>query len=588
MRYQVVVDFLVANKCGHVFDLAGGMITYLEDAISRKKGIECIPMHHEQAAGFAAEGYARKSQNFGVAIATSGPGATNLITPIASCYFDSVPVMFITGQVHTNNLKKNNKVRQDGFQETDIVGMVKGVTKYAVLVKNQDNILYELEKSLYLMTHGRKGPVLLDIPINIQRTEIQIENLKHFYGSKEHVEMEKKNALHLKTIEQSKVEKFEILLREAKAPVVLIGNGIRVSGTDKELFSFIKKNNLPVVSSLLGLDSYPHSGNFVGYIGSNGNRHANIVLANADLIIAFGTRLDVRQTGGNQDLFNSRAKIVHVDIDKSSINYNIKSDLNFETDLKNFFEAVKFIESKPKKQWELFVKNVTKTFSRNVDYKARTIDPHTFLQELAYHSGARTTISVDVGQHQMWTAQSFVIKKGQRCLFSGGMGSMGFSLPAAIGAWYADKKNDIFVISGDGGFQMNMQEMETIIRNNIPIKLFVFNNKSLGMVREFQDLYFNKNYQSTVLGYGNPDFKKISAAYGFEYFIFKSVSKDDKKIKEIINCKKPVFIEIDIDMMTPLTPKVVFGHALDDQYPYLEKEKREYLNSLKEGLYKEK
>lgn len=581
---DLIVEFLVSKKITHVFDLTGGMITYLEDAISRKKGIECVPMHHEQAAGFAAEGYARMNQNFGVAIATSGPGATNLITAVGSSYFDSIPTMFIVGQVHTENLKKNNRVRQEGFQETDIVNVVKTLTKYAVLITDPTMMIYELEKAYYVMRSGRYGSVLIDIPINLQRTEVEVVNVKHFFGSLEHKELEEKEAFFFKEIDAVKIKKLEFILEKAKAPLVIVGNGISLSNSSQELFDFVQRNNLPVVSSLLGLDSYPStSENFIGYIGSNGNRDANIIFANADVIIALGTRLDIRQTG-NPKFFNPTATVIHVDIDSSSINYTIPSELSFETDLKTFFKASKKIKTKVKLDWLTFIKGVQSHFSRTLTYSPKVVDPNTLLHELSVVSPSKTTMVADVGQNQMWCAQSWKTKKGHRLFFNGGMGAMGFSLPAAIGAWYADKQSDLVVVCGDGGFQINIQEMETVIRNAIPLKLFILNNKSLGMVREFQNMYLNKNYQSSVIGYGCPDLKKIAKAYGFEYIRITGVSKKDPRVKKIMDSKSPILVEVVLDMETPLQPKIVYGHALDDQAPYLDEKQKGILEKLKAEL----
>jgi acetolactate synthase-1/2/3 large subunit len=328
---EAIVDFLVEKKLTHVFDLTGGMIAYLEDAISRKEGIECVPMHHEQAAGFAAEGYARMGQNFGVAIATSGPGAMNLMTAIGSCYFDSIPTLFITGQVHTDNIKKNNLVRQEGFQETDVVSIVKNITKYAVLVTNPDMIIYELEKAYYSMKRGRLGPVLVDIPINLQRTEVDFKMSKHFFGSKEHRQLEKEDAKFTKKIESKKVNELQALLKKSKAPLVVVGHGIQLSKTPQELDLFVKNNNIPVVSSLMGLDALPQTNKLhIGYIGSNGNRNANIVFANADLIIALGTRLDIRQTG-DPKFFNRSARFhgsrLHIADDPSARQWRTRAVL---------------------------------------------------------------------------------------------------------------------------------------------------------------------------------------------------------------------------------------------------------------------
>lgn len=580
---ELIVDFLVEKKVTHVFDLSGGMIAYLEDAISRRKGIECVPMHHEQAAGFAAEGYARKSQNFGVAMATSGPGATNLLTAIGSCYFDSIPAMFIVGQVHTENLKKNDTVRQEGFQETDIVSVTKTLTKYAVLVKDPIDLMYELEKAYYIMKSGRTGSVVVDIPINLQRTEVDPTKIKHFFGSPEHKKMEKSNGIFSKNIDAKKVAKLQTLLLKAKAPLVVIGNGVRLSDTSLELHNFVTRNNLPVVTSLMGIDSYPTNKNLIGYIGSNGNRDANIIFANADLIIALGTRLDVRQTGAPK-FFNPTATIVHVDIDKSSINYTIPSHLSFEKDLKTFFSSTKSIQTPAKAKWEVFIKSVQKKFARGLVYSHNNVDPNTFFQELSLAASNQATVVTDVGQNQQWCAQSWKVKKGQRVLYSGGMGAMGFALPSAIGAWCAKKTSQLIATCGDGGLQINIQELETVSRNKIPLKLFILNNKSLGMVREFQDLYFNKNYQSTIIGYGCPDLKKLAAAYDIEYVRISGISKRDALLKQVLKNKNPTLIEVDLEMIATLQPKIVYGHALDDQAPYLDVKQKEFLENQKREL----
>lgn len=583
LNSEIIVDFLVSKKVTDVFDLSGGMIAYLEDAISKRKNIKCFPMHHEQGAGFAAEGYGRISQNFGVAMATSGPGATNLLTAIGSCYFDSTPTMFIVGQVHTESIKKNDSVRQEGFQETDIVKITTPLTKYAVIVTDPKKVLYELEKTYYIMKSGRSGSVLIDIPINIQRTEVDLNSLPHFIGSREYKKMEKENKLLSKPLNSKKITNLETLLKKAKAPLVIIGNGVRLSETSEELYDFVKRNNTPVVASLMGLDSYPHTEMFIGYVGSNGNRDANIVFANADLIIALGTRLDVRQTGAPQ-FFNQSATIVHVDIDKSSINYIIQSHLSFETDLVTFFTHTKNSTTPKKLKWFNFISSVQKIFARPLLYSPSYVDANTFMHELSLQTPKNTTIVADVGQNQQWCAQSWRVKKEQRVLYSGGMGAMGFALPAAVGAWCASPKSNIVVITGDGGLQINIQELETVSRNKIPLKLFVLNNKSLGMVREFQDLYFNKNYQSTVIGYGCPDLKKLAAAYDFKYEYIKGVSSGDEVIKSVLARNSPVLIEVDIDVTASLSPKIVYGHALDDQAPYLNDEQKIFLEQLKATL----
>lgn len=572
---EIIAKFLAEKGVTHAFDVAGGMIAFIEDAISKTKGVECSPNHHEQACGFAAEGFARMGKDFGMAMATSGPGATNLVTAIGSCYFDSVPVLFITGQVNTNELKKHKNIRQNGFQETDIVSVVKSLTKYAVMVTDPKEVMYQLEKAYFIMKDGRPGPVLLDIPIDTQRIPVQPEKLKHFFGSAEH-----KKLLKIKPVKglSQKIKQLQSLLAKAKAPVVLIGGGVRTSETVHEAALFIEKNNLPTVTSLMGLDCVAADNkNYVGFIGSYGNREANIVLANADLIIVLGSRLDSRQTGSRKD-FAVNATIVHVDIDPYSINTAIRSQLSFEMGLTHFFAAAKDIQTPKKTAWFDFIGKVKNNFTKLLPYK-EGIDPNIFIADLSTVAKASSTVSADVGNHQMWLAQSWQTKLGQRVLFSGGMGSMGFGLPAAIGAYFAQPTNDLILICGDGGFQMNIQELETIRRNKIPIKIFLFNNKSLGMVRGFQEEYFNSNFQSTVIGYSVPDFKKIAYAYDLDYVACRGDKKAD--FAKILQSTKPTLVEVDLDVRTPMEPKVVFGKPLDDQFPFLSDEKKQLLENLK-------
>ncbi|MFA6104995.1 MAG: thiamine pyrophosphate-binding protein [Patescibacteria group bacterium] len=573
---EVVANFLKKNKISHVFDVAGGMIAYLEDAISRTPEIQCLPSRHEQASGFAAEGYARISKNFGVATATSGPGATNLITAIGSCFFDSVPTMYITGQVNTKDIKKNANIRQNGFQETDIVSVVKTLTKYAKQVLKVGDVLYELEKAHFFMKSGRPGPVLLDIPIDLQRTSLEISKFRKFYGSPEHKKLLKKS---VEPGLKNKIKKLEKLIKESSAPVILIGGGIQISNTQKELENFVKRNNLPVVSSLMGLDSFPGSSDdFVGFIGSYGNREANIVFANADLIISLGSRLDVRQIG-NPALFATHAKVVQVDIDPYSINNIVKSHLSFGMDLRSFFNLAKNLRANPKNAWRFFIRRVKENFSKK-SVKSKQIDPNTFISKLSAVSGRDVSVVSDVGNHQMWLAQSWKTKPGQRLLFSGGMGSMGFALPAAIGAHFADTNKTVVVLCGDGGFQMNIQELETVRHQKVPLKIFILNNQSLGMVKDFQTTYLKSNFQSTVIGYSNPSFRKIASAYELDYVSIDSGLKEIE-FSKILNSKKAVLVEVKIPFNTTLEPKVTFGNALDNQYPFLSEEKMKLLRAIK-------
>ncbi|MFA5108974.1 MAG: thiamine pyrophosphate-binding protein [Patescibacteria group bacterium] len=571
-----IAEFLKNQGIGIVFDFTGGMIANLEDSISRLSGIDCLPARHEQAAGFAAEGYARSGKNFGVAISTSGPGATNMVTAIGSCYFDSTPALFITGQVNSKDLRNSKNVRQNGFQELDVVEMVKGITKYAKLILEPNEILYELEKSLFLMKTDRPGPVLLDIPFNVQTAEIEPATLKRFIDSEEYKEKDKERGRLY-----SDFKKLSQLLEESKAPVVLFGNGIKISKTKDKLKNFLNNNSLPSVSSLLGLGEIAiEQNNYSGFIGTYGNRSANIVLANADLIIVLGSRLDLRQTG-NPNLFATQAKIFHVDIDGFSKKDDFKDYFFINTDLNIFFDSLDNLEIKIKTKWLDFIKSVEENFNDKYSEEDGYCNPNLFFSNFSKAVSENSIIVADVGQNQMWLAQSWKIKEGQNLMFSGGMGAMGFSLPASIGAYCGGKTRPVYAFMGDGGFQVNIQELETVKLNNLAIKIFVLNNNSLGMVREFQDQYFDKNYQSTVIGYSCPNIKKIAGAYDIKYFKIKK-STGFNLYNKIINFQGPAIIEVELSPQSTLRPKVVYGESIENQAPFLDDEKKKMLRILKE------
>ena len=333
-----VIDFLAENNVRHIFEVIGGAITHLVDSTYNRKDITCITTHHEQAAAFAAESYSRVSQNIGVSMATSGPGATNLITGIGSAFFDSIPCMYITGQVNTYEYKFDRDCRQLGFQETDIVSIVKPITKYAFMITDQNSIKYQLQKAIFLAKSGRPGPVLIDIPMDIQRAQINPKDLSDFYQSEEYNNIKdklKKNNGH------SNINLILDHIKQSERPVVLIGGGIRCSGASEELFEFIQKTRIPVVSSLMGLDAFPHNHPaFFGMIGAYGNRYSNLAVANSDLLIVLGSRLDIRQTGTKPETFATKAKIIHIDIDENELDSKVKSYLSINLDLKLFLSDI--------------------------------------------------------------------------------------------------------------------------------------------------------------------------------------------------------------------------------------------------------
>lgn len=560
-----VIDFLVSEGVTHIFEVAGGALAHLLDSVYDRKDISTISMHHEMAAAIAAEGYSRASGNIGVAMATSGPGATNLITGIGSCFFDSIPCLFITGQVNTYEFKFDRPIRQVGFQETDIVNIVKPIVKDAMLVTDPYKIRYYLEKSVHIARSGRPGPVLLDIPLNIQRADINRESLESFYIS---LTNESVNEF------DDKINWIAQLIKSSLRPVVLVGGGVRLSKAQDELFKLIHKTGVPVVTSLMGLDAFPHNDpSFIGMIGSYGNRYANLTIANSDLVLALGTRLDTRQTGTKPETFARNAKIVHVDIDPNELNNKIKEDFSINSDVKKFLSILNNHISKYDKHkiqpWKQTIKHYK---DRYPSYKIPvndTIEPNFFMYKLSEFFSEDSIICVDVGQIQMWAAQSLEVKKSQRFLTQGGMGSMGSALPMAIGASFAKPDKTIVVVIGDGGFQLNIQELQTIYYYKLPIKIILLNNCCYGMVRQFQEQYFNCRFQSTVIGYSCPNFQDVVSAYKISARKIIHNTEIVEALQKLFSDVQPMFLELSINPNFKALPKLSVNRPIEDQDPLL-------------------
>ena len=571
-----IIEFLLSKNINKTFGYIGGAIAHIYHSIDKYKEMEIINCIHEQGAGFAAEGYARITGKSGVAFATSGPGATNLITPIGSCYFDSVPTMFITGQVNTYEYKYDKPVRQIGFQETDIVSIIKPIVKYAVMVDKVEDIRYELEKAYYLSQEGRKGPVLVDIPMNIQRTEVDISSLKSFFDSNEYFELENNKK------EKNNIAEVINLLKESKRPIVLIGGGVRLSNANVELLNYVEKYSIPVVYSLMGKDAISEDYKYnLGLIGSYGNRYGNLALANSDLILVLGSRLDTRQTGTSLDTFAREAKIIQVDVDKNELGSKIKIDIEINSDVKDFITTLnKYEINIDITEWLKKLKEYKNKFSSTVGIDNNLKIPNYVVSIISKYLQDED-ICVDVGQHQMWTAQSLNIKATQRVLFSGGMGAMGFALPASIGACIGSNKRTV-VIAGDGGIQMNIQELEVINRRKLPIKIFVLNNKNLGMVRQFQELYFDKKYLGTIDDYSVPNFVDITKAYGIKARKIDNISKLEIELKDIFSSNEPELINIELPVeMTTVEPKLIVNKPIEDMHPFISKDELSSLMIIK-------
>lgn len=567
-----VIDFIAKQGVSHIFEFIGGAITHLLDSTVDRDDVECISVHHEQSGAFAAEAYARINGRLGVAMATSGPGALNMVTGIGSCWFDSVPCLFITGQVNTYEYKFDRLIRQIGFQETDIVSVVKPLTKYAELVTDAEKIRFHLEKAVYLAQSGRPGPVLLDIPMNLQRAQIEPEQLESFFDGQEYRD--------LQMAEVCQLERFDeivTLIESAKRPVILAGGGVRTAQAATELQKLVELTGIPVVASLMGLDAVSHDNlEFMGMIGAYGNRYGNLTLANCDFLLILGSRLDSRQTGTRPDTFARAATKVHVDIDPIELQAKVHVDIALQCHIKPFLQALneKLVGiTKPDiSEWLKVINGYRDKYPTRMDEgKSGTIDPNLFMETLSSASTEGDLITLDVGQNQMWAAQSFRLKKGQRMLISGGMGAMGFALPAAIGAAKAAPDRKVIAIAGDGGIQVNIQDLDTIVQHQLPIKVIVLNNSCLGMVRQFQDMYFDGRQQSTVIGYGCPDLGKVAEAYGIPSIRITPGDDVEKCLKETLYKEGPAFIEVMLTQSTCVNPKLVVNRPIEDMSPHLDR-----------------
>lgn len=558
-----VVDYLHTQGVTQIFEVIGGMITLLVDAVYRQDNIELVSMHHEQAASFAADAYGRLTGTPGIAIATSGPGATNLITGVGSCFFDSVPAIFITGQVNTNEQKGSKPIRQLGFQETDIVSIVKPITKAAWKVKSADELPELLRNAFIISTSDRPGPVLIDIPMDIQKEDVTYD----FTISRNKISSD---------LNSSEIEELLQKLRNAKRPLVLVGGGIRASRSADLFREFIKLVNVPTVNSLMAVDSLAYDDiNRIGLIGTYGNRWANIALGNSDFLLVLGSRLDIRQTGADTKNFGKGRTIYHVDTNESEINNRITGCIPVVTDLHDFLKtAISISKKEPAGNYKEWINQITKWKTQwpdeNEINSGGSINPNIFQHQLSRHSTLASTFIVDVGNNQMWAAQSLELTSDQKFITSGGIGSMGYALPAAIGAIYATPGKPVVVIAGDGGMQMNIQELETIIHHRYPIKIVVLNNKSLGMVRQFQETYFMNRLQSTYWGYSAPDFSLIAKAYGIPSVTVENPKDVTKSLKKMwADPLEPYLLQVMIDPSINVYPKIAFGHPITEMEPFV-------------------
>lgn len=561
-----IAKLLEQHRVQYCFELVGGMITHLLDSLAENGRCTIISMHHEQAAAFAAEGVARQAAGTRIALAmgTSGPGATNLLTGIGSCWFDSIPCLFITGQVNVSELKGDRAIRQQGFQELDIVSMARSITKYAAQVTEVDQLLPALHRALSLAQSGRKGPVLLDIPNNLQRMDIPDDVVAKWLSQPLAADPDAPSPLTGKD-----TASIAALCRDAKRPLVCFGGGSRWAASMGSWIDSLEKHGIPYVSTLMGHERICASKNYFNMIGSYGNREANWAVQNCDLLMVLGARLDVRQTGSDAADFARHASIIQVDIDPAQLDNRVKTDLQICADIEEFFHKFKITDGTFPGIEAGWVRELTSRRERHdVDeYADWRISPHRIFKCLnEAMRGKAVNYVCDVGNHQMWAAQGIRLSAGQAVHYSGGMGAMGFALPAAIGIALSSQKKTI-VLTGDGSLQVNSQELDSLNRLRLDLPLIVMNNYSLGMVKNFQDMYFDGRNQSTRQGYSCPSFTNLAGAYGLQTLQVSDMQSLQSAFEKMAGNSSPLLIEILMEGATECRPRLTFGGKLDEQHP---------------------
>ena len=562
---EILIESLKKEGVKHVFGYPGGVVLNIFDVLYDQKDIELILTRHEQGATHMADGYARATGKPGVVLVTSGPGATNTVTGIATAYMDSIPMVIITGQVPTM------LIGNDAFQEADIVGITRPCTKYNFLVKDVADLARTIKEAFFIATTGRPGPVLVDIPKDVTVAKA-VFTYPDDVDIRSYRPTVKGNMWQIKQAAQA--------IAKAKRPVIVAGGGVITSGAAEELKELAELTKVPVTLTMMGLGAFPGDHKLcLGMLGMHGTYYANMSVHESDLLVAIGMRFDDRVTGKVEG-FAPNAKIVHIDIDPTSIRKNVRVDVPIVGDVKN---VLKDLNKVVKEAGDAQLTPVRKAWLERIeDWKAENplsydqddvIKPQFVIEKICEITKGEAIITTEVGQNQMWSAQFYKFKKPRTWLSSGGLGTMGYGFPAAIGAQLAFPNKLVFDIAGDGSIQMNIQELATAVLNNLPVKVAILNNCYLGMVRQWQELFFNKRYSSTCL-IGTPDFVKVAEAYGAVGLRAQKPSDVEGVIREAIKVKKPVFMDFVIDQMEKVYPMVPAGAAINEMLlrPKTEKE----------------
>ena len=550
---RILLECLSRLGIKEIFGYPGGAVIPIYDELYSFKDIKHYFARHEQGAVHEADGYARSTGKVGVCLATSGPGATNLVTGIMTAHMDSIPLLAITGQVTSTLLGK------DAFQESDIVGITVPITKNNYLVQDIRELPRILKEAYYIASTGRPGPVLVDIPRDIQLEEIPYDEFKKLY--EQEFELEGYNPVY--EGHKGQIKTAIKMIKDSKKPLIIAGAGILKGHAYDELKEFVDKTNIPVAMTLLGLGSFPANHELaLGMIGMHGTTYANYAANEADLVIAAGMRFDDRVTG-NPQKFLPNAKIIHIDIDPAEIGKNKLIDVPIVGDVKNVLaELNRKIPKLSHTKWLDEVAKLKKKYSLTFRKTEEDIlIPQEILFEINKLTKGEVIVATDVGQHQMWSAQFIKFNNPYSILTSGGAGTMGFGLPAAIGAQVANPDKKVLAIVGDGGFQMTFQELMMIKEYKLPVKIFIINNSYLGMVRQWQELFNDRRYSSVDLSY-NPDFIKIGEAYGIKSVTLRTKEDLKNKLKELIESDEGVLINCIVEKEENVYPMIPAGTSV--------------------------
>ncbi len=569
---EIFLESLKREKVDTLFCYPGGVVLKIFDVLYGQKDIRLILPRHEQGGVHMADGYARSTGRVGVALVTSGPGATNVVTGLATAHMDSIPIVVFTGQVPTA------LIGNDAFQEADIVGITRPCTKYNYLVKDVKDLARTIKEAFYLASSGRPGPVLVDLPRDV------VTNKAEFHYP-EKAEIRSYNP----TLSGNKwqIKQAAEAIAKAKKPVVYIGGGVVSSNAAPEIREFAEITRIPVTTTLMGIGGFPGTHPLsLGMLGMHGTYYANMAIHNSDLIIAVGARFDDRVTGKIEG-FAPEAKIVHIDIDPTSIRKNVRVDIPIVGDVKHVMVDLNKELRAVKEPWDAIRKSWLKQVDvwreerpLSYEHSDEIIKPQFVIEKIYEVTRGDAIIVTDVGQHQMWSAQFYKFEKPRTWLSSGGLGTMGYGFPAAIGAKIAHPDQTVFSISGDGSIQMNIQELATVVENNVPVKVAILNNRFLGMVRQWQELFYSERYSSTDLG-STPDFVKLAEAYGAVGLRAEKPAEVVPVLKEALKVKRPVMMDFVIDRYEKVFPMVPAGASINEMIFGEEKKAEKKLKAVK-------